>query len=406
MLSLRHLLVLLSCCMIATLPAQVSLTFKRSADCGGANYGNPAAGSRPDYLSLYPRYVLEDPAGDYRPSCNEPFTGLRYYRIDLLNEAGGTLLRRTGSGTTPLPTAGCFNGPLELGPGQDLRPGARFWVGRFRNNGTRICERSVRVNRINRLLTDPIKAPIPVGVSTNKMVGIEVSWEEGTWLPNNDYQYIIYRGNQNTPYDTIPGGNGLRTYVDSVGPDFVATYFVSTYTDKFGGHESARVRIGQGRSFPLGFRADSGGVNQVTLSWNRLVGQSGPDESIRSMNVYREGEPRTRIGGDLVSTTGIADTEAIPGRPHRYDVEVLIDDGSPNGLLIRDRRFMSAVGYRRPNGVVAGRITTRDGFGIPGLEVCATTIADNALTPTPYPLRRCAATDGSGRYRIEEVYYD
>ena len=65
---------------------------------------------------------------------------------------------------------------------------------------------------------------------------------------------------------------------------------------------------------------------------------------------------------------------------------------------------MEDTGYRIPNGVISGRVTSPRGIAIPNLEICAEVREE--LRPSPYQGPFCANTNSNGIYQIDRIYYD
>lgn len=375
-----------------------SIAFKYAGT--NTTYSNTAAR---DYVEVDVSYTLASVGslpGSQRCSCGNRYAILR------LRSGGSNTQSLTN--TDGLPTTGTFTQPEIIGPNTHKPFKLRYTVG-GRNNSAVFpflpcsvnCDRTSNTVDLNRVVTTAIKPPNNLQLSATKLGGILLRWEKGTDIPNDKHGYRIYRGSSANLIYTIPPGSSVPLeYFDPVGPNREHNYFVSTYTNEWGGHESVKVSR-SGTSFKTDFKASKGIGNETVLEWNRLSGSEDYND-IEGILLKRDG---LAWESQLVAKNinAIVDVDGIPGLPHQYTMEVQFTAGS--GLSpVAGFPTMEDIGYRIPNGVISGRVTSPRGIAIPNLEICAET--DEDLQPGPYQGPYCATTNTNGVYQIDRIYYD
>ncbi|MBX2871520.1 MAG: thrombospondin type 3 repeat-containing protein [Saprospiraceae bacterium] len=389
-------LIFLSLLGIGTIRAQ-SISFKYAGT--NTTYSNMAGR---DYVDVDVSYSLVSVGS--LPSSQRCNCGNRYAILRLRSGGSNTQMLTNTDG---LSTTGAFAEPEIIGPNTTKPFKLRYTVG-GRNNSASFpfvcsvdCDRTSNTVDLNRVVTVAIKLPVNLEVSESKVGGILLRWEKGTDIPNSKHGYRIYRGSSSNLIHTIPPGSSAPLeYFDPVGPNRGHTYFVSTYTDEWGGHESAKISE-FGTSFKTDFSASKGIGNETVLEWRALSG-SEDHEQIEGILLKRDG---LAWESQLISKdiNAIADLDGIPGLPHQYTMEVKFTAGS--GLSpVLGFPTMEDIGYRIPNGVISGSVTSPRGIAIPNLEVCAE--VNEELRQSPYEGPYCATTNSNGVYQIDRIYYD
>ncbi|MEM9261127.1 MAG: hypothetical protein AAGA62_15910, partial [Bacteroidota bacterium] len=381
LLKLFFLLSLGSIVSVASLTAQ-SLIFRYA---GTSNQYANTAGL--DYVRLDARYT--DFSGtiprEWR-AC--PNLDNFYGRICLRRGSSNLSCfeRRPGEGA--LGASGTFSTELEFGPSADQQ---------FVLNVRVVCTSNQSRTKDNTdvdntVRTVALKAPTNLVASEKLLQGIRLTWRRGTDVPDDKHRYIIYRDGTApaNSIDTIAGGDALE-YLDPVGPDAVHTYYVRTYTPGFGHQKSAAVMV-SGTSFALNFRsANENGEparNATILRWNELVGFTTDGPNLRagdapiSVRIFREGAIDPIVTDNLLDNINLTDATSVPGLPTEYRMRITLQ----NEEVVAGFDTLRATGFRRPNGVIAGRITTPEGLAVTGLEVCAT--APGAACPRRPASRR------------------
>lgn len=355
-----------------------------------------------DYVKVEAWYSLVAP-GDL-PSSQKCSCSSRYAVLRL--RSGGSN-SQSMTNTDGLPTSGKFPALEEVGPGTDKAFQLRYTVGGRNNSAifpflpcTITCQPTSTTPDLNLIITTAIKSPRNLQVSDSKLGGILITWQKGTNIPDSKHGYKIYRGSSSNLIHTIPPGSSAPLeYFDPVGPGRGHTYFVSTYTDEWGGHESAKVSQ-FGTSFHINFSASKGIGNETVLQWEPLSGSEDYNDIVGIL-LKRDG---LAWENQLIASNihAIADEGGIPGLPYLYTMEIQFSAGTGLGPVV-GFPTMEEIGYRIPNGVITGRVSSPRGIAIPHLEVCAEPTEE--LSPSPYQGPYCATTNSNGAYQIDRIYY-
>lgn len=334
-----------------------------------------------------------------------------FFRADLRQSNSYVQTIEGDDNRDAIANSGSFSARV-LGPNATATFGLRVWrsgknyyngfpAGCYPTNSN--CGAATLYNDLLTLSTAPIKPPTGLSASQNKLGGVQLSWSKGTNIPNNAHGYKIYRKLGDEPevlIKTIDDGQ-VRSYFDPIGPDQQPTYYITTYTDSWGGHESTKASV-NGQTYAVDFQASRGIGSDTRLSWNALPVNDSDPESVKEIIIFRDDiEIRLESG----SIRSVSDLEGIPGYPHQYGIELIQN----NGTRISYAQFpvLSATGYRTPNGVIEGSIfspgSPEERTPIPGIRVCAEAISD--IRSGPYEGKRCGITQPDGSYRIDSLYY-
>ena len=356
-----------------------------------------------DYVNVDVRYVLQSlgslPSGQ-KCSCSNRYAVVR------LRSGGSNTQSLTN--TDGLATSGEFRDPEEVGPNTNKPFKLRYTVGGRNNSAifpffpcTIDCNRTNNTSDLNRIITAPIKQPVNLKISTSKLGGIRISWEKGTNIPDGRHGYKIYRGSpQNLIHTILPGSESPLEYYDPVGPGRTHTYFVSTFTDEWGGHESSKIGK-QGRSYSIDFTATKGIGNETVLEWESLMASEDYND-LEGILLKRDG---LAWESQLIdkNINAIADVGGIPGLPYSYTMEIQFTTDSGLNPVV-GYSDLEDIGYRIPNGVISGQVRSPRGIAIPNLEVCAEETEE--LRESPYEGPYCSTTNSNGVYQIDQIYYD
>ncbi|MBW6537049.1 MAG: carbohydrate-binding protein [Mariniphaga sp.] len=268
------------------------------------------------------------------------------------------------------------------------------------------------------LSTVPIKSPENVTASGEAYFDkIVLSWSKGSDIPDTLFympgvgnfpatfyglEYRIYRGVTNDPAQadsitTLPAD--ARSWTDNtIVPNDQYYYWVTTYTNRWNGHESTRLSgnavLGKAKSFSVNV-SDGTYTGKVKIDWNDL--SSFADE-IRIERSVPESTTKDEV--DILSrnSTSYYDLDIIPGYSYTYYVTP-IKSG-------RTFTALSDTGYTNPNGTISGYVKSLLNSGVSGVEVCAlllTDIPDGAIAVPQNGY--CATTGADGRYEIRNIYY-
>lgn len=138
---------------------------------------------------------------------------------------------------------------------------------------------------------------------------------------------------------------------------------------------------------PSTFTASKGAfASKVTLAWSDVSSSlAGKD-----INIYRDG---SLISVESMSSTSYTDLDAIPGKKHAYSLDINRTEG---GKTIP----ISAIGWRRSNGIVKGNVLSLVGNQpVPdvNIKLKVTTVEGNFYYST--------ISDTKGNFRFDSVYY-
>lgn len=355
-----------------------------------------------DYVNFDTWYSLASVGslpGNQRCACSSRYAVLRL-------RSGGSNSQSI-SNSSGLPTSGKFPNAEEVGPSTHKPFQLRYTVGGRNGIFCNIeCQPTTTSPELNRIITTAIKPPHSQIVSPSKLGGILITWKKGTNIPDNKHGYKIYRGGTGPQHliHTVPPTTGTHPaqfeYFDPVGPGRIHTYHISTYTENWGGHESAKINK-QGRSFIINFRASKGNSAETVLTWESLSSSEDYDY-IAGILLKRDG---LAWENQLIARNinSIADLGGIPGLPYEYTMEIQFTSES-NLSPVSGYLSMQDTGYRTPNGIISGQVLSPRGIPIPNLAVCA--VALDTLRPSAYEGPYCAETNSNGAYQITRIYYD
>ena len=333
-----------------------------------------------------------------------------FYRADLRQSNSYVQTISTADNRKAISNTGEFNARV-LGPNATQTFGLRVWysgknyfsgfpAGCYPTNSD--CGSNTLKNDLLTISTVPIKPPVNLSATQDKLAGVQLSWTGTTNIPSDQHGYKIYRKIGEEEQLIASLGGSTRTYFDSIGPDQNPTYFITTFTNSWGGHESVRAEI-VGNTYTVNFQATKGAGADTRLSWNGLPIADNNLEHAKEVILFRDGEEIRLVAGSIRSFT---DLNGIPGLPHQYGLEIIQNNGTRLSYL--DFPSLSNEGYRTPNGVIEGFIyspgSTEERAPIPGVEVCAEAISE--ISASPYSGKRCAITEADGSYRIDSFFYD
>jgi trimeric autotransporter adhesin len=238
-----------------------------------------------------------------------------------------------------------------------------------------------------------------------------LSWSKGSNIPDSysigesEYKlyYKVYRGTTNTPgsagYVTTLAADVKNWTDNTVPPNTQYYYWVTTYTDGFGGKESARTTANAllGKTKALTLTASDGtSTTRVKLDWPSYADFA---EEIR----VERNDPKVSGGKEELSilsknATAYNDMDAIPGYNYTYYL-----------LPIKTGRTFTPVtdtGYKSPNGTISGYVKSILNAGVSGVKVTANPVG--TLTPGAVNMPAggySAITDADGYFEIREIYY-
>ncbi len=210
-----------------------------------------------------------------------------------------------------------------------------------------------------------ILAPGSLSASTTYSDRIVLSWTDESDLAD---EYRIYR--DGLLLATL-GGNSI--YYEDTGPpssDVTYTYCVTSH-DNPTGAEATACADGIMPSTALTFgtmavAASSGDYdNRVRVEWT-----SGDPGGLDEFEIYRDGQKIETVGATASSYN---DFDAVPGAAHRYGVAGVNSSGT----------FLESgedPGWIPADGAINGRITTRAGSPVDGVDVCLTPSLGQAIS--------------------------
>lgn len=236
--------------------------------------------------------------------------------------------------------------------------------------------------------TARIKPVVNYTASTDKYYEIEVSWGKGTNIPNGSHGYRIYRDNVNNLVKTVNGST--RSWTDTnVGPGEAHTYYIVTYTNSWGGHQSYN-RIVYGRTTGREVAADDGVGASIWIRWED-ISKLGSE-----IDVFRDDQKIARIDATEVQYQD-SDADLIPGFRYNYTLKPI------RSGTVRDLNGLSDFGYRRANGRFSGEVKAPSGSPVASVQVCA--IRQDNVLQGPAGEQFCDTTDASGFFDIRNIYY-
>lgn len=279
-----------------------------------------------------------------------------------------------------------------------------------------------------RLKTATAYSPKNIAIKANGIgfTQAEIKWEKGTHAPDNKHQYILIAeetGGTETVRDTISGLS--RAYVfkglkDGTAYSFkVQTYMKSgslSFTsgtknwsyNAYSASTSTAVSV-SGSTQNFTFTLSQGIYpTKVRLVWSAISGNEGSQIKVERNIVT----PRSTSSPNLndfeervilsAASTSYEDLDAISGLNYNYRLSVL--DGS-NAVISK----FQATGWRRPNGVIRGKIQTSNSTGVSGVRICAKAknpipVAGASNTADP-DSGYCVNSTISGRFEIRNIYY-
>lgn len=277
---------------------------------------------------------------------------------------------------------------------------AWVWSGYPRANSS--DDRGAGYSVLTFATTAPIKSPTNVTASSEEFYDkITLNWGKGTDIPDANVQYRIYRGTtQNNGTLVHTAGGGERTWTDNtIEPNDEYYYWVTTYTSSWGVHESPRSAGNSvlGKAKKLVINASDGlYTNRVRIDWEDL---SSFAEEIRVERSIPNSTEKEELAILSKNAKTYNDNEAIPGYNYTYYITPI----RPSRIF----NFLKDTGYKKPDGMIKGNVTSVMGAGVEGVTVCAIPITANLPAGAiPVPASGyCAVTDIDGYYEIRNVYY-
>ncbi len=261
--------------------------------------------------------------------------------------------------------------------------------------------------------TTQLYDPVQVSASMTSAEGSEfdqvtLRWQKGTDAPDSVIAYHIYRDNifiaevAATEYEYIdknllPGAS-YPYYIQTIISDTALVAGLSpNYSPNFWFPFHSPGALITGKTLtPLLQASDGLSSAHVKLSWDNLarvcsdlrIERSLPAGGFEELTILNK------------NATAYTDSDPIPGYAYTYRVLPL----DANGDVLYT---MSDQGYRKPNGIVKGKVTALGGAGVQGVEVCV--VALNPVLPAgalPVPATGyCSTTNASGDYEIRGIYY-
>ena len=250
--------------------------------------------------------------------------------------------------------------------------------------------------------TTAIKSPTSITASNQEFFDkIVLNWSKGTNIPDANVGYNIYRGT--TAYDRTlvaqVAGNA-RTWTDeTIVPNDVYYYWVTTFTDDWGNHESPRnssnAVLGKAKTFNVN-ASDGTYTNRVKVEWDDL---SEFAEELRIERSVPESSQKEELAILSKNAQAYSDDGAIPGYKHTYYVTPI--------HATRTFPTLNDDGYSKPNGTIKGTVKSILSVGVEGVQVCAIPVTPNlpagalSIPSGGY----CTTTDVDGYYEIRNIYY-
>ncbi|WP_319499679.1 carbohydrate-binding protein [uncultured Draconibacterium sp.] len=250
--------------------------------------------------------------------------------------------------------------------------------------------------------TAAIKSPTGITASDQEYFEkIILSWSKGTDIPDANVGYNIYRGTTTGNGALIAQVAGdVRTWTDeTIVPNDVYYYWVTTFTDDWGNHESPRnssnAVLGKAKTFNVN-ASDGTYTNRVKVEWDDL---SDFAEELRIERSVPESSQKEELAILSKNAQAYSDDGAIPGYKHTYYVTPI--------HATRTFPTLNDDGYSKPNGTIKGTVKSVLSVGVEGVSVCAIPVTPNlpagALTVPSGGY--CTTTDVDGYYEIRNIYY-
>jgi len=170
------------------------------------------------------------------------------------------------------------------------------------------CEYSASFTK--RVRTNSIYGPYG-GTATQDKDYIEITWKGNTDIPKGDHYYKVARDD---PDNFITGkivgvstGSTQKFRDNNVGPNESHWYYIYTFTDKWGGHQSvAYSQSGSTRDRML--TASIGQARQISLVWDDI------SQATNKAVVRRDGVQIAEININSGADTAFADSDACRRR--------------------------------------------------------------------------------------------
>ncbi|WP_340113711.1 T9SS type A sorting domain-containing protein [Maribellus mangrovi] len=250
--------------------------------------------------------------------------------------------------------------------------------------------------------TAAIKSPTGITASDQEYFEkIILNWSKGTNIPDANTGYNIYRGTtlyNGTLVAQVAGD--ARTWTDNtIVPNDEYYYWVTTFTDDWGNHESPRnssnAVLGKAKTFAVN-ASDGAYTNRVKVEWDDL---SDFAEELRIERSVPESNQKEELDILSKNAQAFSDDGAIPGYKHTYYVTPIHET--------RTFPTLSDDGYSKPNGTIKGTVKSLLSVGVEGVQVCAIPVTPNlpagalSIPSEGY----CTTTDVDGYYEIRNIYY-
>ncbi len=239
--------------------------------------------------------------------------------------------------------------------------------------------------------TNSIKSPASATASDKEALHyIEVKWDKGTHIPDGSHGYKIYRDNLDNLVATVSGST--RSWKDvNVSPNETHTYYVRTYTNSWGGHESyQRTAVGSTKEATT-TASDGEFSNRTKITWTDL------SDFADKIELWRNDE---QLESALdKNTTQYDDNDGIPGFKYTYKVIPIAPENSDVTY-----QPIGDTGYKKSNGKISGEVKAPFGGPVADAIVCAERIDDVPQHGEQQKVY-CDTTDESGFFEIREIYY-
>ena len=192
----------------------------------------------------------------------------------------------------------------------------------------------------------------------------------------------------------------VRSWTDeTIVPNDEYYYWVTTYTNDWGGHESPHnslnAILGKAKTFTV-VASDGTYTNRVKVEWDDL---SEFAEELRIERSVPESSQKEELAILSKNAQAYSDDGAIPGYKHTYYVTPIHET--------RSFPTINDDGYTKPNGTIKGTIKSVLSIGVEGVKVCAIPVTPDlpvgavAVPSAGY----CTTTDVDGYYEIRNIYY-
>ena len=239
--------------------------------------------------------------------------------------------------------------------------------------------------------TSSIKSPASATASDKEALHyIEVKWSKGTDIPDASHGYKIYRDNLDNLVATVNGST--RSWKDmKVSPNETHTYYVRTYTNSWGGHESYyRTTTGSTKAATT-TASDGEFANRTKITWTDLSSFADKIELWRNDEQLESALDK--------NTTQYDDNDGLPGFKYTYKVIPLAPENSDITY-----KPITDTGFKRPNGKISGEVKAPFGGPVADAIVCVERIEDVPQGDEQQKIY-CDTTDASGFFEIPNIYY-